>query len=134
MAIPDFAISAPTPVEVVKPRGLVKSARSVLNLVPDFDVENSDAVNNRAFMGIIALIFGIGLLVLLGINTALTSGAFTMENLKLHLASVNDQRDALLNQVSHYSSPDQLARNAIKLGMAPQGSINFLTLSGPKKP
>jgi len=75
-------------------------------------------------------VFTAGLLLLLSVNTALTSGAFTLENMKLHLAAVNDQRDAVLNQVATFSSPNKLAAAATKLGMQPQASINFLDISG----
>jgi hypothetical protein len=75
-------------------------------------------------------IFTAGLLLLLSVNTALTSGAFTLENMKLQLAAANDQRDTVLNQVGTYSSPNNLAVAATKLGMLPQASIYFLNISG----
>ena len=108
---------------------LAKQTRAALRLVPDFSVENSAAVSNRGFMGILIGVFVAGLLALLCINTALTSGAFTLENMKLELAAVNDQRDAVLNQVATHSSPDFLAKAATKLGMQPQTGINFLSLN-----
>jgi hypothetical protein len=86
-------------------------------------------VSNRAFIGFLIGVFTVGLLLLLSVNTALTSGAFTLESMKLHLAAVNDQRDALLNQVALYSSPNNLAVTAIKLGMQPQVGINFLDIN-----
>jgi hypothetical protein len=115
-------------------RGITQSARTVLKLVPDFSSDNPAAVSSRSFAGIVGAMFAIGLLVLLGINIALTSGAFEMENLKLHLESVNDQKEALLNQVSRYSSPLQLASHARAIGMQPQSTINFLSISPAIKP
>ena len=111
-------------------RTLADQTRSALKLVPDLSVANSQAVSNRAFIGFLIGIFTAGLLILLNVNTALTSGAFTLENMKLHLAEVNDQRDALLNQVASFSSPDKLAVTATKLGMQPQTTINFLNING----
>ncbi len=113
-------------------RGRIFAAhtRAALKLVPDLSVENSGAVSNRAFMGFLIGVFTVGLLALLSINTALTSGAFTLENMKLHLAAVNDQRDAILNQVATHSSPSNLAIAATKLGMLPQNSIRFLNVIG----
>jgi len=87
-------------------------------------------VGNGAFIAFLIGVFTAGLLLLLSVNTALTSGAFTLENMKLHLAAVNDQRDAVLNQVATFSSPNKLAAAATKLGMQPQASINFLDISG----
>ncbi len=111
-------------------RDFALQTRAALKLVPDLSVNNSGAVSNRAFMGFLIGVFTAGLLLLLSINTALTSGAFTLENMKLHLASVNDQRDAVLNQVASYSSPSNLATTATKLGMLPQSSIHFLDING----
>lgn len=112
-------------------RQFADQTRAALKLVPDLSVDNSQAVSNRAFIGFLIGVFTVGLLLLLSLNTALTSGAFTLENMKLHLAEVNDQRDALLNQVSLYSSPNNLATSATKLGMQPQAGINFLDLNAP---
>lgn len=109
-------------------RGFANQTKAALKLVPDLTVDNSKAVSNRAFIGFLVGVFTVGLLLLLSVNTALTSGAFTLENMKIHLAAVNDQRDALLNQVALHSSPDKLAASATKLGMLPQSGINFLDL------
>lgn len=111
-------------------RGFALQTRAALKLVPDLTVDNSEAVSSRAFIGFLIGIFTAGLLLLLSINTALTSGAFTLENMKLQLAAANDQRDAVLNQVATFSSPSSLAIAATKLGMSPQGSIHFLDVSG----
>jgi hypothetical protein len=111
-------------------RGFAEQTRAALKLVPDLTVDNSDAVSSRAFIGFLIGIFTAGLLLLLSVNTALTSGAFTLENMKLQLAAANDQRDTVLNQVGTYSSPNNLAVAATKLGMLPQASIHFLNISG----
>ena len=111
-------------------RGFAEHTRVALKLVPDLTVDNSQAVSSRTFIGFLIGIFTAGLLLLLSINTALTSGAFTLENMKLQLAAANDQRDAVLNQVGTYSSPNNLAVAATKLGMLPQASIYFLNISG----
>jgi len=111
-------------------RAIADQTRAALKLVPDLTVDNSKAVSNRAFIGFLIGIFTAGLLLLLSVNTALTSGAFTLENMKLQLAASNDQRDAALNQVASFSSPDNLAAAATKMGMAPQSAINFLNING----
>lgn len=111
-------------------RGFAEQTRAALKLVPDLTVDKSEAVSSRAFIGFLIGVFTAGLLVLLSINTALTSGAFTLENMKLELAATNDQRDAVLNQVATYSSPNNLAVAATKLGMLPQASIFFLDING----
>lgn len=128
--IAQFEESLPLREEHTGIRGFAKQTRAALRAVPNLTVDNSKAVSNRAFIGFLIGVFTVGLLVLLSINTALTSGAFTLENVKLQLASVNDQRDALLNQVATFSSPNNLAATATKMGMQPQATINFLTVDG----
>ncbi len=113
-----------------KARAFADQTKAALKLVPDLNTDNSRAVSKRTFIGFLIGVFTAGLLILLSVNTALTSGAFTLENMKLQLAAVNDERDAVLNQVATYSSPDNLAKVATKLGMQPQAAINFLNLDG----
>ena len=131
MAIAQFEEVTSTPAQRSRARQLAVQTRAAIRLVPDLNVDNSQAVSNRAFIGFLIGVFTVGLLLLLSVNTALTSGAFTLESMKLHLAAVNDQRDALLNQVASYSSPDNLAVTALKLGMQPQVGINFLDINPP---
>lgn len=131
MAIAQFEEVISTPLQRSRVRQLAIQTRAAIRLVPDLNVGNSQAVSNRAFIGFLIGVFTVGLLLLLSVNTALTSGAFTLESMKLHLAAVNDQRDALLNQVASYSSPNNLAVTAIKLGMQPQVGINFLDINPP---
>ena len=128
MAIAQLEELSPLQPERARFRNFAKQTRAALKLVPDLTVENSQAVSSRAFIGILIGAFAAGLLILLSINTALTSGAFTLENVKIQLAAVNDQRDALLNQLATFSSPNSLSSVAIKLGMQPQPAINFLTI------
>ena len=129
MAIAQFEEVTSTPAQRSRARQLAAQTRAAIRLVPDLNVDNSQAVSNRAFIGFLIGVFTVGLLLLLSVNTALTSGAFTLESMKLHLAAVNDQRDALLNQVASYSSPDNLAVTALKMGMQPQVGINFLDIN-----
>ncbi|MEI6294685.1 MAG: hypothetical protein WCO95_01355 [Actinomycetes bacterium] len=129
MAIEQYEHLAPTP-QRSRVREFADQTLAALKLVPDLTVDNSQAVSNRAFIGFLIGVFTAGLLLLLSVNTALTSGAFTLENMKMHLAAVNDQRDAMLNQVALFSSPDSLASTATKMGMQPQLSINFLNIDG----
>ncbi len=129
MAIEQYEHLAPTP-QRSRVREFADQTLAALKLVPDLTVDNSQAVSNRAFIGFLIGVFTAGLLLLLSVNTALTSGAFTLENMKLHLAKVNDQRDAMLNQVATFASPDTLAKTATKLGMQPQVTINFLDING----
>lgn len=130
MAIAQIDVLSSEKLSRSRARGFAEQTRAALKLVPDLTVDNSEAVSSRAFIGFLIGIFTAGLLLLLSVNTALTSGAFTLENMKLQLAAANDQRDTVLNQVGTYSSPNNLAAAATKLGMLPQASIHFLNISG----
>jgi len=130
MALTQIEPLAPEIKQRSRVREFADQTRAALKLVPDLTVDNSESVSNRAFFAFLIGLFTAGLLLLLSINTALTSGAFTLENMKLHLAAVNDERDAVLNQVATYSSPNNLAKAATKLGMQPQTTINFLDVNG----
>ena len=129
----EFVALAPAPAKVRASRDgfLATRTRAALRLVPDISVENAASVENGKFVAILASIFVAGLLALLAINTSLTSGAFTMENMKLKLAQINDQSEATLNMVAKQAAPDQLALHAAKLGMQPAQTNNFLNLSVP---
>lgn len=130
MALTQIQQLAPEAPQRSRVRNFAEQTRAALKLVPDLTVDNSQAVSSNTFIGFLIGIFVAGLLILLSVNTALTSGAFTLENMKLQLAAVNDERDAVLNQVATYSSPDNLAKVATKLGMQPQSTINFLNING----
>lgn len=127
MAIAEIAIrSLPDRVKDVRKTSF---ARAALRIVPDLDVRNAESVDNRTFIGIIAAIFLSGLIALLAINTSLTTDAFRAEHLKIELASINSQRDVILNQVAKYSSTNQLAQSASKFGMKPAESTSFVDLT-----
>ena len=130
MAIAQFETFEKAAQQRSRVREFADQTRAALQLVPDLTVDNSQAVGNGAFIAFLIGVFTAGLLLLLSVNTALTSGAFTLESMKLHLAAINDQRDTVLNQVATFSSPNKLAEEATKLGMAPQASINFLDIGG----
>ena len=82
--------------------------------------------NHFAAIMIGAVVFN--LLLLLLINTLMTKDAFVLERLKQQSANIQDERDAVLRQVSALNSPDHLATAAQKLGMVPVGTITYLTL------
>ena len=130
MAIAQFETFEKAAQQRSRVREFADQTRAALKLVPDLTVDNSQAVGNGAFIAFLIGVFTAGLILLLSVNTALTSGAFTLESMKLHLAAINDQRDTVLNQVATFSSPNKLAEEATKLGMAPQASINFLDIGG----
>jgi cell division protein FtsB len=106
-----------------------KSSQVVLKLVPDF---SSGKQANRKFFARFATVIGvIGLMLLLLINTLLAQDAFELSKLKLEAKLVSDEREAIARQIDKLSSPEGVAKAALKLGMKPSENPTFLFLEKP---
>ena len=103
-----------------------KSAQALLKLVPD--VSTGARATHRYFATFLSVVSGLGLLVLLFVNTLLAQDAFTLSNLKIEAKMVADQRDAVTRKIDSYSSPESLAKAATALGMKPSETPIFLNL------
>ena len=90
---------------------------------------NAQSAHPRKFIAALAGIFLAGLLSLLLINTLLTQDAFVLQRLKHQANMALDQRDALIQQLAFKSSPDQLATLAVKIGMVPGNSLQFIDVT-----
>jgi len=114
--------------EIVSPKqSLVeKSSRAVLRLVPDMGI--GEKADNKAFITFVSVVGGVGLLLLLGINTLLAQGAFELHRLQVKATTLSDQRDAMLRQIGKASSPDQVAADATKLGMIASVNPRFISV------
>lgn len=104
-----------------------KSAQALLKLVPD--VSTGARATHRYFATFLSVVSGLGLLVLLLINTLLAQDAFVLSNLKAEAKAVADQREAISRSMDEVSSPAALAAAATELGMKPSQSPVFLDLS-----
>ena len=104
-----------------------KSAQALLKLVPD--VSTGARATHRYFATFLSVVSGLGLLVLLLVNTLLAQDAFVLSNLKAEAKSVADQREAIARSMDQVSSPAALAAAATELGMKPSQSPVFLDLS-----
>lgn len=71
----------------------------------------------------------LGLIVVLLLNTAMASGAFTLQSLQGRSHELTDQQEVLQASVEHSRSPSELAAKALALGMVPAGSAAFVRLS-----
>ncbi|MFF3905263.1 septum formation initiator family protein [Streptomyces sp. NPDC001848] len=95
------------------------------------------AGGNRAartpFVLLVVLLLGGGLIGLLMLNSALSEGAFKLDDLQRQTKSLTDEEQALQRDVDAYSAPDALQRRARELGMVPGGDPAFLSPDGTVK-
>ena len=106
-----------------------KTSQVALKLVPD--LSDGKQADRKFFAIFVSVVGGIGLMLLLLINTLLAQDAFELTNLKLEAKLVSDEREAIARQMDKLSSPDALARAATELGMKPSENPTFLSLDKP---
>ena len=105
--------------------------RTSLRLVPELRGESRE--DYRYFVIFVSILGTLGLLALLTINTLLAQDAFTLHRLQLQAMKLNDQREAVTQEIARTSSPDVLAQRATILGMLASQSPRFLTLAPDQK-
>ena len=106
-----------------------KTSQVALKLVPN--VSDGKQADRKFFAIFVSIIGGIGLMLLLLINTLLAQDAFTLTNLKMEAKLVSDEREAIARQIDKLSSPEALAKSATALGMKPSENPTFLSLDKP---
>lgn len=123
MALTDFAPA------ITRSRQLVaeKSSRAVLKLVPD--LTSGEQADRKSFVIFLSCVGGFGLLLLLTLNTMLAQDAFELHRLQAQATTLSDQREAVMKKIAKASSPEVLARRAIRAGMVPSQSPRFLSLT-----
>ncbi|WP_191971536.1 FtsB family cell division protein [Streptomyces luteolifulvus] len=85
------------------------------------------------FVLLVVLLLGGGLIGLLVLNSALSEGAFQLDDLKRETKNLTDEEQALQRDIDAYSAPDALQRRARELGMVPGGDPAFLGPDGTVK-
>ena len=85
------------------------------------------------FVLLVVLLLGGGLIGLLMLNSALSEGAFKLDDLKKDTKSLTDEEQSLQRDIDAYSAPDALQRRARELGMVPGGDPAFLNPDGTVK-
>lgn len=103
-----------------------KKSQVALKLVPD--LSDGKQADRKFFAIFVSFVGGIGLMLLLLINTLLAQDAFELTNLKLEAKLVSDEREAIARQIDKISSPEALAKSATALGMKPSDNPTFLSL------
>ncbi|MGW0612198.1 hypothetical protein [Streptomyces sp. NPDC002788] len=85
------------------------------------------------FVLLVVLLLGGGLLGLLVLNSALSEGAFKLDDLQRGTKNLTDEEQALQRDIDAYSAPEALQRRARELGMVPGGDPVFLSPDGTVK-
>ncbi|WP_031483345.1 hypothetical protein [Streptomyces bicolor] len=85
------------------------------------------------FVLLVVLLLGGGLIGLLVLNSALSEGAFRLDDLKRDTKALTDEEQSLQRDIDAYSAPDALQRRAHELGMVPGGDPAFLDPDGTVK-
>lgn len=85
------------------------------------------------FVLLVVALLGGGLIGLLVLNSALSEGAFRLDDLKRETKGLTDEEQALRRDIDAYSAPDALQRRARELGMVPGGGPAFLGPDGTVK-
>lgn len=62
------------------------------------------------------------------INTHMTEGAFERRDLKIEIATLHQERDALVSELESNSAPRYLAAAASDLGMVPASALGFVSI------
>ncbi|MBN0043893.1 septum formation initiator family protein [Streptomyces actuosus] len=82
------------------------------------------------FVLLVVLLLGGGLIGLLVLNSALSEGAFQLDDLQRDTKALTDEEQALQRDVDAYSAPRALQQRARELGMVPGGDPAFLDPDG----
>ncbi|CAM5523111.1 Septum formation initiator family protein OS=Streptomyces tendae OX=1932 GN=F3L20_24020 PE=4 SV=1 [Streptomyces tendae] len=85
------------------------------------------------FVLLVVVLLGGGLIGLLVLNSALSEGAFRLDDLQRETKELTDEEQALRRDIDAYSAPDALQRRARELGMVPGGDPAFLGPDGKVK-
>ncbi|MFE9770227.1 septum formation initiator family protein [Streptomyces sp. NPDC005931] len=85
------------------------------------------------FVVLVVALLGGGLIGLLVLNSALSEGAFRLDDLQRDTKNLTDEEQALQRDIDAHSAPDALERRARDLGMVPGGDPAFLGPDGSVK-
>ncbi|MEZ3178500.1 septum formation initiator family protein [Streptomyces pimonensis] len=85
------------------------------------------------FVLLVVVLLGGGLIGLLVLNSALSEGAFQVDDIQRETKNLTDEEQALQRDIDAYSAPDALQERARELGMVPGGDPAFLAPDGTVK-
>jgi hypothetical protein len=88
---------------------------------------------SRAGLALLCVtMLGLGLLLLLMLNISLGRGSYQIYAQQAQLEQLHEQRQALREDLDARRAPQQLAEQAVRLGMVPSGNPAYLRLSDGK--
>ena len=76
------------------------------------------------------LLVGVGLVLLLVLNTVVAQDAFTLHDLDRSTAALAEQEQRLREEIAALEAPNDLALRAASLGLVPAGDPVFITPEG----
>ncbi|MFH8367267.1 septum formation initiator family protein [Streptomyces sp. NPDC018031] len=88
------------------------------------------AARRTPFVLLVVVLLGSGLISLLMLNSALNQGSFELDRLEKRTTDLDDERQALQQEVDRLAAPDALERRARELGLVPGGTPVFLDPDG----
>jgi hypothetical protein len=109
-------------------RRVVRPARPRLTVVDDRPFR----APRMPFVLFVVAMLGAGLVGLLLLNTSLQQGTFRVTELNQQAKDLRDQQEELERQVQSLEAPQNLADQALRLGMVPNPNPVFLRLSDGK--
>ncbi len=92
-------------------------------------ISNEKTLSSRGFIGLVAFLIVAGVMANLVVQTFLSQGAFTEQQLLLQTRNSAAEVQALQQQLSVMAAPATLSERARKLGMVPMDNPVFLRLS-----
>jgi hypothetical protein len=110
-------------------RGVRRRTRENLRLVAPIRVRKA---SRGVFVIVLASILGVGLLVMLLINTTLAQGAFTLSELRSTQTELSRTEATLIESVAALAAPTVLEEKARSLGMVPSSTPAFIQIPSGK--
>lgn len=122
-AVPEVVETAPEVTADPSSTRVRMRTRAHLTLVAPL---SPDRASRGTFVVIITGILALALLVMLVINTSLAQGSFTVQELRGERQALQEQEQALLEEVAAASAPIALEYRARELGMVPSLTPVFI--------
>jgi len=119
-------MSQPTAQTRLAPRPLTRTGSSAPLRVVPAAIQQS---GNGVFAGTCMALLGLGLVILLMLNTALAQGSFQLRRLQTQSGQLTDTQEQLTQVIDDLRSPRSLAARAQQLGLVPARSMAFIRLS-----
>lgn len=125
VAVIDETVSAP---ELTAPQVRKRTrAHAHLSLVAPL---SPDRASRGTFVLIVTAILAFALIAMLVINTSLAQGSFTVQALRGEFQALQENEQALLEEVAAASAPIALEYRARELGMVPSSTPVFISVPG----